>query len=158
MTTIKNNLSIGKIYTTSGINGLNRIIGSNEETASNNYAYDKQLLQGYTTNEKKGATLLNKDEVLSLNLGTSYNYGVKEEGILPKLYNTEGTELLPNQEDIYLEENTENDVDLEIESIEAEKLNTTEAEINIRIKNPEEAEITGITIEDMSNTVTRNVT
>ena len=97
--------------------------------------------------------------MLNLDLGDSYNYDGKESGILPKLYNTEGTELLPNQEDIFIEDNTETDVNLEIESIEATKPNTTEAEITVRINNPEEIEITGIEIEDMTVTsITRNVT
>ena len=157
---ITNNLSIGNIYTTSGLDILNRTIGNNSDTVSNNYAYEKQLLNGYENNEEKGATLLNEEEVLSLDLGDNYNYDGKGEGILPKLYNIEGTELLPNQEDIYVDENKEIDnIDLVIESLEAIKPNTTEAEITIRINNPEEVEITNIEIEDMIVAgITRNVT
>ena len=153
---ISNNLSIGKIYTTSG---LNRIVGNESNTANNNYAYEKQLLNGYEREEEKGATLLNKEEILNLDLGDSYNYEGKLNGILPKLYNTEGTELLPNQTDIVIDENSDENVDLEIESIEATKTNTTEAEITVRINNPEEIEITGMEIEDMTvASITRNVT
>ena len=47
---ISNNLSIGKIYTTSG---LNRIVGNESNTANNNYAYEKQLLNGYEREEEK---------------------------------------------------------------------------------------------------------
>ena len=156
---ILNNLSIGNIYTTSGIDSLNRIIGNNINTVNSNYAYEKQLLNGYESEEEKGATLLNKEEILNLDLGDSYNYKGKLNGILPKLYNTEGTELLPNQTDIVIDENSEDNVDLEVESIEATKPNTTEAEITVRINNPEETEITGIEIEDMQVTsITRNVT
>ena len=68
---IVNNLSIGKIYTTSGIESINRIIGSTTNTTDNNYAYEKQLLNGYASEEEKGATLLTKEEVLNLNLGES---------------------------------------------------------------------------------------
>ncbi len=101
---ISNNLSIGNIYTTSGIDALNRIVGSSEETVSNNYAYENQLLNGYVSSDTKGATLLSADKVLSLDLGDSYDYSSSSDGILPKLYNTDGTEILPNQEDIYLVE------------------------------------------------------
>ena len=157
---ISNNLSIGNIYTSSGLDGMNRILGSNEGTESNNYAYENQLLNGYIREEAKGATLLGKEEVLNLNLGESYNYDKKEEGILPKLYNTEGTELLPNQDDIFLDNSdTIENVELEVESIEASKPNTTEAEVTVKIKNPKGVEITGLGIEDMEVTaVTRNVT
>ncbi len=155
---ISNNLSIGNIYTTSGLDALNRIVGSNSDTVNSNYAYENQLLNGYKRADPKGATLLNKKEILELDLEDSYNYEEKEDGILPKLYNTEGTELLPNQEDILVDDNIEENVDLEVESIEATKPNTTEAEIVVRIKNPEEIEITGIEIEDMTiSSVTRNV-
>ncbi len=156
---ISNNLSIGKIYTTSGLNSLNRIVGNESNTANNNYAYEKQLLNGYESNDAKGAILLSKEEILNLSLGDSYNYDEKDEGILPKLYNIEGIELLPNQENILVDDNTEGNADLEIESIEATKPNTTEAEIIVRINNPEEVEITGIEIEDMTvASITRNVT
>ncbi len=157
---IVNNLSIGKIYTTSGIESINRIIGSTTNTTDNNYAYEKQLLNGYASEEEKGATLLTKEEVLNLNLGESFNYDKKGEGILPKLYNTEGTELLPNQQDIFLDDSKETEnANLEIESIETAKPNTTEAEITVKIKNPEEIEITDLEIEDMEVAeVTRNVT
>ena len=158
--TISNNISIGSIYTTSGIDALNRIIGNNDATSSNNYAYEKQLLNGYVRVDEKGATLLNKEEILNLDLGASYNYDKKEEGILPKLYNTEGTKILPNQKDILVDEDAVSGATgFEIENIEATKPNTTEAEITVKIKNPNEVEITGIEIEDMSVTeITRNVT
>ena len=157
---IANNLSIGNIYTTSGVDSLNRILGSSSETSGNNYAYETQLLNGYISSEEKGATLLNRSEVLGLNLGTGYNYDKKDEGILPKLYNTEETKLLPNQTDIYIDDTLSGEnAALKIESIEATKPNTTEAEISIRIENPEEIEITGIEIEDMTiSSLTRNVT
>ncbi len=155
---IMDNLSIGNLYTTSGLNYLNRIVGNKENTVNSNFAYENQLLNGYITDDKKGATLLNREETLNLELGDSYNYDKKEEGILPKLYNTEGSELLPNQEDIYLDKNAEEGVKLEIKSTEASKPNTTEAEVTVRINNPNEVEITGITIEDMISTMTRNIT
>ena len=152
---ISNNVTIGNIYTTSGVENINRIVGNNSDTEIN-YAYENQLLNGYKSNEKKGATLLSKKEILDLNLGNYYDYTSKEKEILPKLYNMEGTELLPNQKDIYIE--GEDSIKLEIESAEATKPNTTEAEINIRINNPNEVEITEIIIEDMKSEITRNIT
>ncbi len=158
VTTIVNNLSIGTIYTTSGLDVLNRIVGNRIDTTENNYAYVNQVLNGYVREEEKGATLLSKVEIINLDLGDKYNYDKKEEGILPKLYNLEGTDLLPNQKDIYIEENGAN-VQLEVENIEVRKPNTTEAEITVQITNPDEKEITGIQIEDMNiSAVTRNVT
>ncbi len=159
LNTISNNISIGNIYTTSGLNSLSRILGTNSNTSSNNYAYENQLLNGYIREEEKGATLLSKEEILNLDLGDSYNYDGKENGVLPKLYNTEGTELLPNQEDIYLDDTSESDVNLDVEKVEATKPNTTEAEISVTINNSNEVEITGIEIEDMTvSSITRNVT
>ena len=153
---VLNNVSIGNLYTSQGIENLGRVIGNNLEIENINYAYEKQLLNGYIKEETMGSILLNSREVLNLDLGDNYNYDGEEEGILPKLYNTNGTELLPNQTDIYLDSN--NETELTIESIESDKLNTAEAEISIRINNPKEVEITGIEIEDMENSIIRNVT
>ena len=158
---IINNLSIGDLYTTSGTDSLNRIVGTSQNTNSNNYAYENQLLNGYVSREEKGATLLSKKEILDLNLGESYNYDGKNKGILPKLYNIEGTELLPNQKDILIDDNDAGSetINLSIERVEATKPNTTEAEISVIINNPNEVEITGIEIEDMTvSSITRNVT
>ena len=153
---ITNNLSIGNLYTTTGVENLGRIIGNQIELGNNNYSYENQLLNGYITSEEKDATLLTVEEINSLNLGDSYYYE-KDSNILPKLYNTSGTELLPNQIDIFIKDSKE-PITLEIESTQATKPNTTEAEISILINNPQGVEITGIEIEDMETTITRNVT
>ena len=158
---ISNNLSIGNIYTSAGLDGMNRIQGSTTSTTSTNYAYKNQLLNGYILEENKGATLLDEDEILNLNLGDNYNYDDKAKGILPKLYNTEGTKLLPNQEDIYITESLtgEESSKISVDSINAEKTNQEEANISILIINPDEIEITNIEIEDMTvKEVVRNVT
>lgn len=153
---ITNNLSIGNLYTTTGVENLGRIIGNQIELGNNNYSYENQLLNGYITSEEKDATLLTVEEINSLNLGDSYYYE-KDINILPKLYNTSGTELLPNQTDIFIKDSKE-PITLEIESTQATKPNTTEAEVSITINNPQEVEITEIEIEDMETTITRNVT
>ena len=160
LSTISNNLSIGNLISTSGLNVINRIVGNEEDTANNNYAYENQMLNGYTNAEEKGATLLDKVEILNLSLGESYNYDKREEEILPKLYNEEGTILLPNQEDIFLDDSKMlESIDLEVENIQATKPNTTEAEVTVKIKNPTEIKITGIEIEDMTiASIIRNVT
>ena len=158
--TLANNLSIGNIYTSMGEEALNRIAVINSNTENNNYSYEEQLLNGYKTTESKGATLLNKEKVLKLNLGDYYNYEGAERGVLPKLFNTEQNNILPNQKDIYLDEYNEGEqtVNIEIESIEINKPNSNEAEINIRLKNEQEVEITGIEIEDMETSITRKAT
>ena len=153
---ITNNLSIGNLYTTTGVENLGRIIGNQIDLGNNNYSYENQLLNGYITSEEKGATLLTVEEINSLNLGDSYYYE-KDSNILPKLYNASGTELLPNQTDILIKDSTA-PVTLEIESTQVTKPNTTEAEVSIIINNPQEVEITGIEIEDMGTTIIRNIT
>ena len=152
---VKNNVSLGNLYTTEGEDTLDRITGNKRTFETENYAYENQLINGYINEEELGATLLNREQVLQLNLGEAYAYETDtSKGILPKLYNTQRTELLKNQTDIFLEDN----VELNIEQVEAEKPNTTEAEITILINNPQEVEITEIEIEDMTTSITRNVT
>ena len=156
---ITDNLSLGNLYSTQGVDSINRIVGDNDTTTENNYSYEKGLINGYVISDQKGATLLNKLEALSLDLGDSYQYEDVESGILPKLYNSEKTQILPNQEDIFIDDNTSEEIaKIELLRIDATKTNTTEAEISIRINNPEEVEIIGIEIEDMTSSIIGNVT
>ena len=150
---VSENLSIGNIYTTQPEETLGRVVGNTKSTFIN-YAYEKQLINGYISTDSLDANLLSKEEISNLSLGNSYSYEGKEKGILPKLYNTEGTELLKNQKDNIIKEAA----NVEIDTVEAEKPNTTEAQISIIIDNPQEVEITDIEIEDMEHTIIRNVT
>ena len=75
-----------------------------------NYAYKDQRLNGYIEQEYRGANLLSYEQIL--NSKTYHNLGFNAhdtskltELVLPKLFDTDGKDLLPNQKDSYLEEN-----------------------------------------------------
>ena len=75
-------------------------------------------------------------------------------GILPKLYNTQGTQILPNQEDIKIEQTEE----MVIENVTSDKTDANTIEALIEISNPQEKEIVDIEVEDMEVTITKNNT
>ena len=89
-----------------------------------------------------------------IQLGASYSYEKIEQGILPKLYDTEGKELLPNQKDTKLPEEAETEI--EMEEVEAEKTAVDTVTIRIVLKNTMNRPITKIEIEDMKVKITNN--
>ena len=159
-TNTHNNLSIGNIYTGKQTENIGRII-SNYTDRANNYAYEKQKINGYITEEELGATLLSYEDLCrtttytnTIQLGEAYDYSEVNEGILPKLYNTQGTELLPNQEDIRIEQTEE----MIVEKVTSSKTDANTIEALIEISNPGEKEIVDIEVEDMEITITKNNT
>ncbi len=159
-TNTHNNLSIGNIYTGKQTENIGRIV-SNYTDRTNNYAYESQKINGYITEEELGATLLTYEDLCkettytnTIQLGESYDYSQVGQGILPKLYNTQGTELLPNQEDIKIEQTEE----MVINNVTSEKTDANTIEALIEISNPQEKEIVDIEVEDMEVTITKNNT
>ena len=159
-TNTHNNLSIGNIYTGKQTENIGRAV-SNYTDRANNYAYENQKINGYITKEELGAKLLSYEDLCqketytnTIQLGEAYDYSQVGEGILPKLYNTQGTQILPNQEDIKIEQTEE----MVIESVTSDKTDANTIEALIEISNPQEKEIVDIEVEDMEVTVTKNNT
>ncbi len=157
---VSNNLSLGDIYVRKNSDMISRIVGNNLNK-ENNYAYNMQRINGYETTEQLGAKLLTYEELCKKNtyidtikLGDAYDYSKVSDGILPKLYNTNGTELLPNQEDIYINK----EVELTIDNVTAEKLDSNTVNAVIEINNPSEVPITNIIVDDMECSIQKNNT
>lgn len=158
-TSTKENIYLGNLYTQKNTTQFHRILGNNV-TELKNYAYKDQLLNGYISDDKEGVTLLTKEEVLNAktyeNIFEDYNkfdYSELEKGILPKLYNMEGTELLPYQQD-----NTLFNTELKIDYVTVEKADVNTAMIRVEINNPQELNVTSIDIEYMDIQIEKNIT
>lgn len=107
---IKNNLSLGNLYLKSNDDSVFRI---SDNTSTGNYAYKYQKINGFIQDNDEQIILLDEEELKQENtyinqiqLGASYDFRQVEDGILPKLYNTNGIDLLPNQIDNTIIENT----------------------------------------------------
>lgn len=152
------NLYIGNIYNKKTTTYTNRIIGSNT-TELYNYAYNEQLIDGYVSKSNiKGTNILEKEELFSmdtykslLEFDNNFNYDGINYGILPKLYNANRTELLPNQIDNKILEYKYN-----IDSVKVEKSDVNQALIRVVIDNPNSIKITGIEIEYMNVQIQKN--
>jgi len=151
---IKNNLSLGNLYLKSNDDSVFRI---SDNTSTGNYAYKYQKINGFIQDNDEQIILLDEEELKQENtyinqiqLGASYDFRQVKDGILPKLYNTNGIDLLPNQIDNTIIENT----NLQVNDIQYEKTNSTSAEIRIEVGNPNNFEITNIEIEDMKINIT----
>ncbi len=125
---IKNTITLGDLYT-SKINVTPERVLGNRNLTNINYAYANQRLNGIIKETAESNVklltaqeLLNKNTYINLDYNDAFDYSELENGILPKLYkiNEDGTyskELLPNQEDIYLDKSNE----FKIDSINIEK-------------------------------------
>ena len=163
---LENNIALGNLYSSQLSTTPKRIVGSGTLTATN-YAYSNQRLNGYTSESvEANVKLLTPEDLLTqttytnmLNYGNAYNYSQLGENILPKLHkiNEDGTysnELLPNQEDIYLDISNE----FKIDSVEIEKSAVDQIAGQIVVINTNEEEVTGLEIDGMDVTVTNIIT
>ena len=163
---LENNIALGNLYSSQLSTTPKRIVGSGTLTATN-YAYSNQRLNGLIeTTTEANTKLLTLEELLTqttytnmLNYGNAYNYSQLGENILPKLHkiNEDGTysnELLPNQEDIYLDISNE----FKIDSVEIEKSAVDQIAGQIVVINTNEEEVTGLEIDGMDVTVTNIIT
>ena len=158
---IKNNIALGNLYSSQLDVIPERIVGTGSLT-NKNYAYSNQRINGYiSTNVGTNEDILTAKELLAkatytdiLAYGNAYDYSQLEQAILPKLHkiNEDGSysdELLPNQEDIYLDISNE----FKIVSVEIEKNAVDQIAGQIIVTNTNEAEVTGVEIDGMDVTV-----
>ena len=153
------NLYLGNLYSSKQSDYVNRIIG-NLTTEEENYAYNMQKINGFNIKNELGATrLLTNSEIFSestytqiLDFGDEFSYNGLSQGILPKLYNTNGTDLLPNQLDNKLEQE-----EIYIEEVEAEKADVNTANVRVVVSNPSALPINGLEIEYANVQITANV-
>ena len=155
-----NNLAIGNIYSKQITDTVSRAIGNSREE-ENNYAYKMQRFNGKINSEKAGSILAsiqelkNKDFYESkIRLGNGYNYENVKDGELPKLLYSDRKELLPNQTENKLKE----DMELEIEEVEADKTSSNIVKLRAVIKNSKEVKITKLYIEDMDAKIDADIT
>ena len=155
-----NNLAIGNVYSRQVTNTVNRAVGNSQEE-ENNYAYKMQRFNGKISNEKAGAILASAQELKDkdfyerkIGLGNGYDYENVKDGELPKLLYSNRKELLPNQTENKLKE----DMELEIEEVEADKTSSNIVKLRAVIKNSKEVKITKLYIEDMDAKIDTDIT
>ncbi len=154
-TYVENSLSLGDLYTSRNNVEGKSIAYSTKGVLENNYYYEEQKINGI----KKGKVeekSLSFNELLNLNtytekikLSDNYNYDKVNQGMIPKLMDTEKRQKLPNQNDIYIRENNK----IEIVNIKTEKDAINSIVGQIIISNPEEIEITNVNINSMNVTI-----
>ena len=154
---IKNNLYIGNIVNKKETDLTKPIIGNSDAMNVNNYIYENNKINGKRDKKEKSLTekqLKNKDTyVTKLKFDSNYDYENVENGILPKLNNSETKNLLPNQENIKIPNN-----DIFIEKVETLKTDSNNLQIQLILNNPNEYEINDVQIENMEHTILENRT
>ena len=151
----KNNLYIGNIVNKKETKYVNYVSGR-LFSGTNNYISDTSVVNG-KLEESINRISINelKDKLTYQNkLKWDDNYSYEDlENKLPKIKNVEKTELLPNQQDIYLLNS-----DINLNEVATLKQDSNTLEIRLNIENPKEHEITVVEIEDMKLEITENRT
>ena len=139
-----NSLSVGSLYSSYLTTNMHRTVG-NAAPNQNNYALSSQLINGVESSDFYGESLLTYDELslkstydTLLKLGETFDYSGISSGYLPKLYNVNGSSLLPNQVNNELPKQQ-----FKVLSIDKVKTMTT-ATILINFENSNNNEVIGI--------------
>ena len=142
-----NNIYIGDIVNKKQTEYISAICGT-EKNGKNNYIYSENKINGLKVEEYK--EVLNKEELENINtyskiLNWDDNYNYEDlNNKLPLLKNKDKTDLLPNQEPIYIETK-----ELEIQSVNTLREDSNRLKIRVEITNPQNLEITKLEIENM---------
>ena len=155
---VEKNLALGNLYNAVSTENMGRIFG-NKKDNTNNYAYNKQLINGNTSTSTDGAQLLDEDDLANkntylslLDMGDNFSYDDLKNKFLPKVKDTNNN-LLPNQEDLSFIE-TRN---IEVQKINSEKIGSNTLSLRLELKNENNYQITNIVIDDMDSKIDKNI-
>ncbi len=139
-----NSLTVGSLYSSYLTTNMHRTVG-NAAPNQNNYALSSQLINGVESSDFYGESLLTYNELSMkstydtlVKLGDTFDYSGISSGYLPKLYNIDGSSLLPNQVSNQIPRQQ-----FKILSIDKVKTMTT-ATILINLENQNNNEVVGI--------------
>ena len=162
--TVSNSISLGNLYTSFNTSNLKeydiaRTVGTSTFFArSNNYAWERQIFNGTVNTLTNGEILLSTEELKDeltykdvLKYGDLFDYTGVEKGILPKLKDTYGN-VMPYQEDVYIEEPSFEIYDVDFGDTQQQ----TTANVSLKIKNPNNYEISHIEAEGLKIKIDNN--
>ena len=145
-------LSLGDLYSNSKDNYTRRTRGNGIASVTlNNFAYIKQLINGYETEINFGETLLTQEQLnvsstysVMVQLGDYFDYSeIDEKHYLPKLYGTDGN-LLPNQKNNMIKQETNKVEILDIDQ------GIVDGRIYLAIDNPENYPVESIEFDHLN--------
>ena len=149
-------LYVGDLYSSaeydlSGKTTHFRRISGDSTANSELYAWEGQYINGKISGINNGETLLSTEDLklhlvyeTIIEMGSEFDYSEVDEGILPKLKNSNTGELLPNQPDLKFEK-----VGLDVNDIRIVKSNERIEQLTVILYNPDHLEVTGLEIQDM---------
>lgn len=159
-----NTISLGNLYTSFNTSDLKeydiaRTVGTSTFFARlSNYAWERQIFNGTVNTLTNGEILLSTEELKDeltykdvLKYGDLFDYTGVEKGILPKLKDTYGN-VMPYQEDVYLEEPSFEIYDVDFGDTQQQ----TTAKVSLKIKNPNNYEISHIEAEGLKIKIENN--
>lgn len=152
---VEKSLYLGNVYSSSSDIHIHRIVG-NYTSNENNYAMNTNLVNGVTSDETNGEQVLDTSNYYKAETyqnifdSLAFDYSQVDKGILPKLYDITGEELLPNQNDNRLYKNLFNIINMVMDK------HANDVTVTLYLDNPDDYQIKDVAVEFANVEITRN--
>lgn len=145
-----NTLVLGNVYSLYSASFVHRTSGNVSDLVKNNYAWDRQEVNGYVTDNVTSEVLLSTEQLLDKNtyydlmsFADNFNYDGIENGLMPKLVSRDKDKVLPNQDDVKLQSGM-----FEVNNIVVDAT-VNDATIYLELNNPDNLDVTGIEFDNL---------
>ena len=157
---IRNNISLGNLYSEKVSENINSIVGLKIYDKNNNYAYENQFINGTRLEYSSDSELVSLSELKSeefyriqLNWKDLYDISKVNNNVLPKLYFDNQNTLLTNQKDNLIADSN----NMYIENVDSQKESNARGSVRVVLNNPNAIDIENIKVDNMETNITRNI-
>ncbi len=157
---IRNNISLGNLYSEKVSENVNSIVGLKTYDKNNNYAYENQFINGIRLEDSTDSEIASLGELKSeefyriqLDWQDLYDISKVNNNVLPKLYFNNQNTLLTNQKDNLIADSN----NIYIENVVSQKESNDRGSVRVVLNNPNSIDISTIGIDNMEANITRNV-
>ena len=157
---IRNNISLGNLYSEKVSENINSIVGLKTYGKNNNYAYENQFINGTRLEDSSDSEFVSLSELKSeefyriqLNWKDLYDISKVNNNVLPKLYFDNQNTLLKNQKDNLIADSN----NMYIENVDSQKESNDRGSVRVVLNNPNAIDIENIKVDNMETNITRNI-
>ena len=157
---IRNNISLGNLYSEKVSENINSIVGLKTYDKNNNYAYENQFINGTRLEDSSDSEFVSLSELKSeefyriqLNWKDLYDISKVNNNVLPKLYFDNQNTLLTNQKDNLIADSN----NMYIENVDSQKESNDRGSVRVVLNNPNAIDVENMKVDNMETNITRNI-
>ena len=157
---IRNNISLGNLYSEKVSENINSIVGLKTYDKNNNYAYENQFINGTRLEDSSDSEFVSLSELKSeefyriqLNWKDLYDTSKVNDNVLPKLYFDNQNTLLTNQKDNLIADSN----NMYIENVDSQKESNDRGSVRVVLNNPNAIDVENMKVDNMETNITRNI-